>query len=88
VLDVLPESPDWAETAALIAALRCVVSVDTAVAHLAGATGALVHLLVQRPNPVFYGEEPRPFYPSMTVHLKGDAAWSEVVGRVAAALAA
>jgi hypothetical protein len=52
VIDVLPEAPDWAETAALIGALRCVVTVDTGVAHLAGALGADVHLaLHMEPTP-------------------------------------
>ena len=90
VIDVMPDYPDWAETAALVAACRAVVSVDTSVAHLAGATGAPVHLLARHPKLTFYGEVAgqRPWYPRMQVYLKGDAAWSEVVGRVAAALAA
>ena len=37
VIDATPELEDFAETAALVAALDGVVSVDTAVAHLAGA---------------------------------------------------
>ena len=40
VLDVLPPDPDWDDTAALVAVLRCVVTVDTGTAHLAGAMGA------------------------------------------------
>jgi Flp pilus assembly protein TadD len=44
---ILPEAPfeDLAETAALIASLDLVISVDTAVAHLAGALGRPVWLL-------------------------------------------
>ena len=89
VIDVMPDYPDWAETAALVAACRAVVSVDTSVAHLAGATGAPVHLLARHPKLTFYGKVAgqRPWYPRMQVYLKGDAGWSEVVGRVAAALA-
>ena len=39
----LPE--DWAETAALVSALDLVITVDTAVAHLAGALGGATWLL-------------------------------------------
>jgi hypothetical protein len=40
ILDVLPRGVvDWTETAALAAACRCVVTIDTSVAHLAGAIG-------------------------------------------------
>ena len=44
VLDVLPANPDWFETAALVKACRCVVAVDTGVAHLAGALGVPLQL--------------------------------------------
>ena len=40
MLDVLPPDPDWDDTAALVAVLRYVVTVDTGTAHLAGAMGA------------------------------------------------
>jgi hypothetical protein len=46
VLDLLPAAPDWAETAALVACCRAVVTVDTAVAHLAAAMGAQTHILL------------------------------------------
>ncbi len=47
VIDNLgPELGDWAETAALVEALDLVVTVDTAAAHLAGALGRLVWLLL------------------------------------------
>jgi hypothetical protein len=45
IVDWSNELTDFAETAALIESLDLVISVDTAVAHLAGAMGRLVWLL-------------------------------------------
>ncbi|HEX8954735.1 MAG TPA: glycosyltransferase family 9 protein, partial [Burkholderiaceae bacterium] len=45
ITDWMQEAPDYADTAALIANLDLVISVDTAVAHLAGALGVPVWLL-------------------------------------------
>ena len=86
VIDVLPEAPDWAETAALIGALRCVVTVDTGVAHLAGALGADVHLaLHMEPTPYWkVGGVDSPWYPSVRVY-QGHR-WAAVVARIAAEL--
>ena len=46
ILDILPPKPAWDDTAALIACLDLVVTVDTSVAHLAGALGKLVYLMM------------------------------------------
>lgn len=46
VLDLSARLYDFAETAAVIAGLDLVVSVDTSVAHLAGALGRPVHVLL------------------------------------------
>lgn len=45
VLDVAPRLRDWADTAGLVAGLDLVVTVDTAVVHLAGALGRPVWML-------------------------------------------
>jgi ADP-heptose:LPS heptosyltransferase len=79
-------STGWAETAALIGALRCVVTVDTGVAHLAGALGADVHLaLHMEPTPYWkVGAVDSPWYPSVRVYQ--GCRWASVVARIAAAL--
>lgn len=46
--DAAPSLDDWAETAALIGALDAVVTVDTAVAHLAGAMGKPTAILLSK----------------------------------------
>lgn len=46
IADAAPRIRDWDDTAAIVSQLEGVVSVDTAVAHLAGAMGRPVFLLV------------------------------------------
>jgi Glycosyltransferase family 9 (heptosyltransferase) len=86
VFDVLPARPDWAEAAALVGALRCVVCVDTGVAHLAGALGADVHLaLHMEPTPYWkVGGVDSPWYPRVRVYQGRH--WAPVIARIAAAL--
>ena len=87
--DFTGELYDFADTAALIATLDLVVSVDTAVAHLAGALGKPVWLL-DRFDACWRwlrGREDSPWYP--TARLFRQAApgdWDDVVARVAVAL--
>jgi len=76
---------DFAETAALIANLDLVISVDTAVAHLAGALGAPVWLLLPEvPDWRWMLERAdSPWYPSMMLFRqpsRGD--WPAVIARV------
>ncbi|HEY4030209.1 MAG TPA: tetratricopeptide repeat protein [Caulobacteraceae bacterium] len=80
---------DWADTAALIAALDLVVTVDTAIPHLAGAMGAPVWLM-NRFDPCWRWLETRadsPWYPTMRLFRQpvlGD--WDSVLAEVRAAL--
>jgi tetratricopeptide (TPR) repeat protein len=69
LLQIGREQADMADTAALIEQLDLVVSVDTSVAHLAGALGHPLVLLLQRCPDWRWGlcGESTPWYPS--VHL-------------------
>jgi Flp pilus assembly protein TadD len=82
---------DFAETAAIIANLDVVISVDTSVAHLAGAMGKPVFLLDRYDNcwRWLHSRSDTPWYPTMTIFRQprpGD--WGTVMHRAAAALAA
>lgn len=90
LIDVCADLHDFHDTAALIAHLDLVISVDTAVAHLAGALGKPVWLL-DRHHPCWRWLRDRtdsPWYPLMRIfrqHGPGD--WAGVVQQVQAALA-
>ena len=82
---------DFGDTAALIANLDLVVSVDTAVAHVAGALGKPVFMLDRYDNCWRWlsGRADSPWYPGMTIFRQSNPGeWSEPVARAAAALAA
>lgn len=82
---------DFADTAAIIANLHAVVTVDTSVAHLAGAMGKPVLLLDRYDNCWRWlsGRVDSPWYPSLRIfRQKRLGEWGPVVQRVAAALKA
>jgi ADP-heptose:LPS heptosyltransferase len=86
LVDWTEELTDFADTAALIANLDLIITVDTAVAHLAGAMGKPVWTLLS-----FVADwrwlrerEDSPWYPSMRLFRQsalGD--WDNVIKRVA-----
>ena len=80
---------DFAETAAAVAALDLVVTVDTSVAHLAAAMGKPVWiLLAYHPDWRWLAErDDSPWYPSVRL-FRQDAtrSWNDVIARVDAAL--
>jgi len=91
LIDRMEDCHDFADTAALIMNLDLVISVDTAVAHLAGALGKPVWLL-NRFNSCWrwlVERDDSPWYPD-TLRLfnqKEMGNWDEVILRVRAALA-
>ena len=91
LLDPMESVRDFADTAAIVSGLDVVISVDTSVAHLAGAMGKRVFLLDRYDNcwRWLHGRTDSPWYPTMTIFRQprpGD--WSSVMHRAASALAA
>ncbi|NIF72347.1 tetratricopeptide repeat protein [Burkholderia sp. Ap-962] len=82
---------DFADTAALVETLDAVISVDTSVAHLAGALGRPLAVLLPY-TPDFrwmLDREDSPWYPQARLFRQAEGgAWPPVVERVAAALPA
>ena len=88
--DLAPAIADFSDTAAAIMALDLVIAVDTATAHLAGALGKPVWLLLPAvPDWRWLLERAdSPWYPGLTIFRQRAAGdWRECLARVAAALA-
>ncbi len=77
------------DTAAVVAQLDLIITVDTAVAHLAGALGKRVWVLLAF-NPDWrwmLEREDSPWYPTMRLfRQKQPGDWAEVFARVKSAL--
>jgi hypothetical protein len=89
-LDLGPELKDFADTAALISLIDLVISVDTSTAHLAGAMGKPVWVLLPfSPDWRWLLErEDSPWYPTARLFRQpmiGD--WESVIGRMRRELA-
>lgn len=83
--DPMADVTDFADTAGLIACLDLVISVDTSVAHLAGALGKPVWLLSRHASEWRWqwDQEKSPWYPSMRIFKQptlGD--WESVINLV------
>jgi hypothetical protein len=89
IANVAADLKDWADTAALIAALDLLVTVDTAMPHLAGAMGRPVWLM-NRYDPCWRWLETRtdsPWYPTLRLFRQpamGD--WDSLIAEVRAEL--
>lgn len=86
VVDVMEQVGDFADTAALLDLMDLVITTDTSVAHLAGAMGKEVWVLLHSPGAHWmWGQtgEVTPWYP--TARLFRQAAygdWKELISRV------
>ena len=89
LLNVAPSLSDWDDTMALIHGLDAVVTVDTAVAHIAGAMGKRVHLMLPYASEWRWlqGRADTPWYPGTTLHRMGlGESWAALAARVGAAI--
>ena len=89
LLDLSAELTDFAETAAIMRNLDLVVSIDSAVAHLAGALDVPIWVLMPRPADWRWmlDRTDTPWYPSMRLFRQPrPGAWDEVFAAVAEAV--
>ena len=89
VLDLGPELQDFADTAAVISFLDLVITVDTSIAHVAGALGKPVWILL--PTKVDWRWlldcENSPWYSTARLfRQRASGDWADVIARVRAEL--
>lgn len=91
LIDFTADWQDFTDSAAMVEALDLVITIDTAVAHLAGALGKPVWLMLPA-NPDWrwlLDRDDSPWYPSMRLFRRSlDEGRADQVGRVVAALQA
>ncbi|NJL59203.1 MAG: FkbM family methyltransferase [Desulfobacteraceae bacterium] len=91
ITDLSDQLKNFSDTASAIAALDLVISVDTAVAHLSGALGKPIWVMIPS-GPDFRwmrDSEYSPWYPSMRLFRQSEHdRWAPVIGRVAEELSA
>jgi len=89
ILDFGAELSNFADTAALISRLDLIISVDTSVAHLAGALGRQVWILLPFVPDWRWllDRDDSPWYPTARLFRQSDSReWQSVVARVGEAL--
>ena len=89
LIDPMPDVADFADTAAIVANLDLVVSVDTSVVHLAGGLGVPVFMLDRFDHCWRWldGRDDSPWYRSMTIFRQpAPHDWAEPVARVVDAI--
>jgi hypothetical protein len=85
VIDLKGEQNDFADTAAIVANLDLVISIDTSVAHLAGAMGKPVWILLCKSADWRWmlEREDSPWYPTARLFRQSTMGnWREVVTRI------
>lgn len=88
--DLAPHLRDFGDTAAALACLDLLVTVDTSVAHLAGALGTPVWVLLPKAPDWRWllGRDDSPWYPAMRLFRQAkETDWPPVLARVARELA-
>ncbi|RQH08023.1 tetratricopeptide repeat protein [Paraburkholderia dinghuensis] len=89
-LDLMDDVQDFADTAAIVECLDLVITVDTSIAHLAGALNKPVWILSRYDSCWRWlcDRDDSPWYPRARLFRQIEPGnWDEVVGRVANALA-
>jgi Flp pilus assembly protein TadD len=85
IVDLQDEQEDFADTAAIVASLGLVISIDTSVAHLAGAMGKPVWVLLHK-SPDWrwlLNREDSPWYPTARLFRQSTLGnWQDVVAHV------
>jgi ADP-heptose:LPS heptosyltransferase len=86
ILDACSKDESFRETAALVSGLDLVITVDTAIAHLAGSLGIPVWIMLPQSRSDWrwlYGREDSPWYPSARL-FRQDAPddWDGVIEKV------
>jgi ADP-heptose:LPS heptosyltransferase len=90
IIDRTDRLTDFADTAAMLAHLDLIITVDTAVAHLAGAMGKPVWVLLPFVAEWRWmtGREDSPWYPTMRLFRQSaPGRWGDVIDRVSRHLA-
>jgi len=85
LIDLAPEQKDFADTAAIVANLDLVISVDTAVAHLAAAMGKPVWILLAKLADWRWllEREDSPWYPTVRLFRQSTPRiWQDPVDRI------
>lgn len=92
MLDVADEIRDFGDTAAVVSALDCVVTIDSAVAHLAGALGKPCFVMLSHAGEWRWMEKrtDSPWYPTLELvrQQTGGEGWDGVVAHIARRLTA
>jgi len=89
VIDFTDELSDFADTAGFVANLDLVISVDTSIAHLAGAMGKPAWTLIPYASDFRWlrNREDSPWYPTMRLlRQTEDRNWNRVAERIAGEL--
>lgn len=85
LIDLQDQQKDFADTAAIVANLDLVISIDTSVAHLAGGLGKPVWIVLARSSDWrwFLEREDSPWYPTARLFRQATLGnWQDVVARV------